>query len=85
MGVLPHDPRMNYHEYTAKNLPIGSGVTEAACKTLIKQRLCHSGMRWNDKGASVVIALRALVKTTNRWDQFWNRISQNGIMELQVA
>ena len=78
-------PRMNYYEYTTKNLPIGSGVTEAACKTLIKQRLCHSGMRWKDKGASVVIALRALVKTTNRWDQFWNRISQNGIMELQAA
>ena len=78
-------PRMNYHEYTAKNLPIGSGVTEAACKTLIKQRLCHSGMRWKDKGASVVIALRALVKTTNRWDQFWSRISQNGIMELQAS
>lgn len=34
--------RMNYFEYRAKKLPIGSGVTEAACKTLIKQRLCNS-------------------------------------------
>jgi hypothetical protein len=77
--------RMNYAEYTAKNLPIGSGVTEAACKTLIKHRLCNSGMRWKNKGAGIVIALRALVKTTNRWDQFWDRISQNGIMDLQAA
>ncbi|KGP62746.1 hypothetical protein EP47_01975 [Legionella norrlandica] len=34
--------RMNYNFYQMNNLPIGSGVTEAACKTLIKQRLCQS-------------------------------------------
>ena len=28
-------PRMNYHKYTAQNLPIGSGVIEAACKIYI--------------------------------------------------
>jgi hypothetical protein len=78
-------PRMNYHEYTAKNLPIGSGITEAACKTLIKQRLCRSGMRWKNKGASIVIALRSLVKTTERWSQFWSKINQNGIIDIQVA
>ena len=78
-------PRMNYHKYTAQNLPIGSGVTEAACKTLIKQRLCRSGMRWNDKGAAIVLSLRSLVKTTNRWEQFWNKINYNGIQDLQIA
>ena len=78
-------PRMNYFDYTAKNFPIGSGVTEAACKTLIKQRLCCSGMRWKDKGARVVIALRALAQTTGRWVQFWERIVQNGIGDLGVA
>ena len=77
--------RMNYHEYTAKNLPIGSGITEAACKTLIKQRLCRSGMRWKNKGASIVLALRSLVKTTERWSQFWDKINQNGIMDIQAA
>ena len=40
---------MNYHENVTDNLPIGSGVTEAACKTLIKQRFCQSGMRWENK------------------------------------
>ena len=46
---------MNYHKYTAQNLPIGSGVTGASCKTLIKQSLCCSGMRLNDKGAAIVL------------------------------
>jgi hypothetical protein len=59
-------------------LPIGSGGTEAACKTLVKQRLCGSGMRWKSQGAKVVLSLRALVQTTNRWQQFWDKINQFG-------
>jgi hypothetical protein len=40
---------MNYAEYLSKNIPIGSGVIEAAaCKIIIKQRMCNSGMRWTD-------------------------------------
>lgn len=70
--------RMNYAEHVKEKLPIGSGVTEAACKTLIKHRLCASGMQWKEKGASSVISLRALVLTTGRWSQFWSKISQVG-------
>ena len=52
---------MDYAQFRQKNYPIGSGVTEAACKTLVKQRLCCSGMRWKEKGASIILSLRALV------------------------
>ncbi len=69
---------MAYAEYVEKNLPIGSGVTEAACKTLVKQRLCGSGMRWKDKGAKVTLSLRALVQSKGRWQQFWDKIDQYG-------
>ena len=41
---------MHYHEYKHLNLPIGSGVTEAACKTVVSQRLKLSGMRWLKHG-----------------------------------
>ncbi len=40
-----HKHQMSCAKYRAKHLPIGSGVTEAACKTLVKQRLCYSSMR----------------------------------------
>ena len=53
---------MDYATQIKKQLPIGSGVTEAACKTLVKQRLCGSGMRWKNKGAQVILSLRALVQ-----------------------
>lgn len=76
--------RMNYAQHIEEKLPIGSGVTEAACKTLVKQRLCGSGMRWKNKGAKVVLSLRALVQTTNRWQQFWDKIIQFGIQH-QIA
>ena len=36
--------RMRYAEAQAQNLPIGSGVVEAACKTLATQRMKRSGM-----------------------------------------
>ncbi len=77
--------RMSYVEYRNKQFPIGSGVTEAACKTLIKQRLCRSGMKWKDRGARIVIGLRALIQTTDRWSQFWEKINQNGISGLKLT
>ena len=73
-----HQLQMNYAQSRQKNYPIGSGVTEAACKTLIKQRLCCSGMRWKEKGASIILSLRALVLTSTRWEQFWNKLNQHG-------
>ena len=76
---------MHYEHYRAMNFPIGSGVTEAACKTLIKQRLCQSGMKWKDRGVAMVLRLRALVSTKGRWEQFWDRINQAGLMGLAIS
>ena len=71
--------KMNYHENVTDNLPIGSGVTEAACKTLIKQRFCQSGMRWKTKGMKIVLSLRQLIQSKGRWQQFWDKINQQGV------
>ncbi len=53
-------------------------MTEAACKTLVKQRLCHSGMRWKEAGAQAVLSLRGLTHTDARWGQFWRKLDQYG-------
>jgi hypothetical protein len=70
--------RMNYAPLVAANVPIGSGVTEAACKVLVKQRLCGSGMKWKEPGAAAVLSLRCLTYTSERWSQFWGKIDQYG-------
>lgn len=74
-----HLHQMDYPQSVRNNLPIGSGVTEAACKTVVKQRLCQSGMRWKEVGASIVLGLRTLVLTTERFLQFWDKISRYGL------
>jgi len=73
-----HLHQMNYCTYRQKNLPIGSGVIEAACKVIIKQRLCNSGMKWTDNGARTVLALRCFNKSDGMWEQFWNKIIRYG-------
>lgn len=69
---------MKYALHVKESLPIGSGVTEAACKVIVKQRLCNSGMRWKEKGAATVLSLRTLNYSEGRWDQFWQKIDTRG-------
>jgi hypothetical protein len=52
---------MAYWRYHEVGLPIGSGVTEAACKTVFTQRLKQSGMRWDVCGGQVVVTLRVVL------------------------
>ena len=73
-----HQHQMPYAERVAAHLPIGSGVTEAACKTLVKMRMCRSGAKWKTKGAGVVLSLRALSYSAGRWEQFWAKVDQYG-------
>jgi hypothetical protein len=77
-----HLHQMRYARYIEKGMPIGSGVTEAACKTLVKQRLCCSGMRWTPEGAQIILSLRALALTETRWEQFWQKIDRYGVPPL---
>lgn len=62
--------RMRYAELRARNLPIGSGVVEAACKTLVTQRMKRSGMRWCNDGGQAILTLRAAAQS-ERFDRTW--------------
>ena len=52
---------MRYSDYSSVHIPLGSGVTEAACKTVFTQRLKNSGMRWGHDGAKTILALRTIL------------------------
>lgn len=72
--------RMTYAQNVAQHLPLGSGVTEAACKVIVKERMCISGgRRWTERGASTVLSLRCLTHTRGRWQDFWAKISRYGV------
>jgi len=74
--------RMKYSYSVERNWLIGSGVTEAACKTLIKHRLGKSGSRWKEDGALAVLSIRALRLTPGRWQAFWRNLDQYGCPAL---
>jgi hypothetical protein len=55
-----HSRWMDYAGYARRGLPIGSGVTEAACKTVFAARMKRSGMRWHRESGQVIVDLRVL-------------------------
>jgi hypothetical protein len=64
--------RMDYPRYVANGWLIGSGHVEAACKSVVGQRLKGGGMRWGEQGADAVCHLRALFKSEKgQWEAFW--------------
>jgi hypothetical protein len=67
--------RMNYADFLRRGLPIGSGPVEAACKSVVKNRMCRSGMRWSRNGGQKVLNLRVFAKA-DRWKSFWNNFTQ---------
>ena len=61
---------MKYARLRAVGLPVGSGVTEGACKSVIKKRTNNSGQRWRPEGLEAVLTLRA-VHMSERLRRFW--------------
>ena len=76
--------RMQYAEMRAKNLPIGSGVVEAACKTVVGQRLKRSGMRWRSPGGQAILTFRSLA-LSGRFDRAWRLLEAGYLAEVRSA
>jgi hypothetical protein len=57
---------MNYAAHQRVRLAIGSGVTEAACKTIFGYRFKQSGMRWKKDHGQHILDLRLILKS-NLW------------------
>jgi hypothetical protein len=72
---------MDYARCRRLGIPLGSGVTEAACKVLVTQRLKNSGMRWKGPGGQVVLDLRAIL-LSGIWDVAWDNFLLHNKSEL---
>jgi hypothetical protein len=87
---------MRYDEYRRAGMPIGSGVTEAACKTVYTQRLKPSGMRWKKAGARVILTPRVIL-LSGVWSEVYRKTlevvsrvevrtpDQSGQLEARIA
>ena len=70
---------LDYREYRRDHLPIGSGVTEAACKTVFTQRLKQSGMTWSVEGGQWIVDLR-VIHLSGVWTQVYQAYLQAKIL-----
>lgn len=64
--------RMRYPAFRLQGMQIGSGIAEAACKTVVSTRAKRAGMRWTPNGLDAVLALRVAV-LNGTYDQFWKQ------------
>jgi len=62
--------RMRYPLFRAQGMHIGSGIAEAACKTIVSTRAKRSGMRWTPEGLDALLPLRTAV-LNDTYDSFW--------------
>jgi hypothetical protein len=70
---------LKYHDYQSVHIPIGSGVTEAACKTVYTQRLKLSGMRWSAEGAQRILTLRTILLSGTWESTYGDSLKQNTV------
>jgi hypothetical protein len=65
-----NEERMRYPLFRAQGMQIGSGIAEAACKTVVSTRAKRTGMRWTPPGLDALLALRTAV-LNDTYDAFW--------------
>jgi hypothetical protein len=70
--VVERRDMINYPEFIAKGWQIGSGPTEARCKTSTA-RLKRSGQRWDRRSAEQVAALGNL-QDSDQWNGYWSTL-----------
>jgi hypothetical protein len=79
-----HAQRMLYLSFHNQGLFCGSGVVEAGCKTIVGQRLKHSGMFWSEAGATSILDLRCLL-LSGLWDLCWNRLNDCAYLDSRAV
>ncbi len=75
--------RMRYAQWKREGFMIGSGVVEAACKTLVAQRLKLSGMRWGTHGAQAILTMRGWDQS-ERFDEAWALVAATYECDVHV-
>jgi hypothetical protein len=67
-----HRRWMHYDAYLAAGLPVGTGVVESACGSVVKHRMEGDGKRWSLEGAEAILTLRSLKKShDNDLRDYW--------------
>ena len=75
---------MNYAEALRRNYPIGTGITEAACKTIVGTRIKRAGSRFSQHGGQTVMTFRAAV-LSGRFEALHELLGREYMQSVQDA
>jgi hypothetical protein len=75
---------MRYARLRAVGLPVGSGVTEAACKSVIELRTNGRSQRWRPAGLDAVLRLRS-IHISDRLPRFWANLARTYRKEVALC
>jgi hypothetical protein len=81
--IRKRKPKMRYATHYAKNLPIGSGVTENTCWTM-QDRVKRPGQSWETAGLRAILVLRSLVES-DRWTHAWPAFAATHRRDVRAA
>jgi hypothetical protein len=76
--------RMRYARLRGVGLPVGSGITEAACKSAIQERTNGHSQRWRPEGLDAVLTVRAL-HLSDRLPRFWANLARTYRKEVTLC
>lgn len=79
-----HQEQMRYFRLIHAGLPIGSGLTEGMCKSVVGHRTCGSGQRWRPTGIAAALTLRAIHRS-ERLPGFWKHFSKRYTAEVKCV
>jgi hypothetical protein len=76
--------RTNYAEALENNFPIGTGVTEAAAKTLVNVRMKRAGARFNQHGGQTILTFRSAA-LSGRFHSLSRQLEQTYTADVRLA
>jgi hypothetical protein len=76
--------RTNYAEATTKNYPIGTGITEAAGKTVIGTRMKRAGARFSQHGGQTILLFRTAI-LSERFDALHAELGSTYASTVKMA
>lgn len=76
--------RLDYAGAIASNEPIGTGITEAAAKTLVNTRMKKAGARFSQHGGQTVLTFRAAV-LSQRFEPLLRQIGATYTADVKAA
>ena len=76
--------RMNYAEAKERGYPIGTGITEAAAKTMVGTRMKRAGARFSQAGGQTVMLFRAAL-LSDRFEALHEQIHLDYRKDVRLA